>query len=47
MKPLFFVTTLIMFLVAACSSETVLGPENDPQPQTAAARCSVINGQLC
>jgi uncharacterized protein YcfL len=47
MKPLFFVMSLIVLLVAGCSSDTVLGPENDDQQLVPAQRCSVINGKLC
>jgi uncharacterized protein YcfL len=47
MKQLFFLASLIALLVAACSSDTVLGPENDDQQLVPASRCSVINGKLC
>ena len=47
MKPLFFVMSLIVLLVAGCSSETVLGPGSDDQQLVPAQRCSVINGKLC
>ena len=47
MKPLFFVTSLIVLLVAGCSSDTVLGPGDDDQQLVPAQRCSVINGKLC
>lgn len=48
MKPLLFLTSLVVLLVAGCSSDTVLGPENDDQPLVPAAQsCSVINGKLC
>jgi len=47
MKRLFFLTSLIALLVAGCSSDTVLGPENDDQQLVPASQCSVINAKLC
>lgn len=47
MKPLLFLTSLVVLLVAGCSSDTVLGPENDDQPLVPAQSCSAINGKLC
>ena len=47
MKPLLFVTSLIVLLIAGCSSDTVLGPGDDDQQLVPARRCSVINGKLC
>jgi uncharacterized protein YcfL len=47
MKRLFFLTSVIVLLVAGCSSDSVLGPENDDQQLVPASRCSVINGKLC
>lgn len=47
MKPLFFLTSLIVLLVAGCSSDSVLGPGDDDQQLVPAQKCSVINGKLC
>ncbi|MGH7551150.1 MAG: hypothetical protein ACREK3_10455 [Gemmatimonadota bacterium] len=46
MKPLILVASMIVLLIAGCSSsETVLGPENDDQQLEPA--CMSINAQLC
>ncbi|HKY61000.1 MAG TPA: hypothetical protein VJP59_08310 [Gemmatimonadota bacterium] len=47
MKPFFLVISLLVLFVSGCSSETVLGPENDDQQLVPAGQCSVINGKLC
>lgn len=46
MKPLVLVTSLIVLLIAGCSSQTVLGPENDERQLEPATPCS-INAKLC
>ena len=47
MKPLLLMVSLIVTIVAGCSTDTVMGPESQNEPLTPAMKCSVVNGQLC
>lgn len=46
MKPLILIASMIVVLFAGCSSQTVLGPENDERQLEPATPCS-INAKLC
>lgn len=45
MKPLILIASMIVVLIAGCSSQTVVGPENDGRQMEPA--CRSINAKLC
>lgn len=46
MKPFIFSLSLITVLLAGCSGETIMGPEEDGRVLEPAGACS-INAKLC